>query len=81
MRRASDARKDWHCFISAIVAGPFIYLNPNSSLALYVMWKALESVYNEAVNSKIVNHKTIYPSLLYSLATAHLFYTVSRKRY
>lgn len=76
LRRTSDARKDWHCFVSALVAGPFIYLNPNNSLALYVMWKALESSYNEAVKSNLIQHRSIYPSLLYSMATAHLFYTV-----
>lgn len=40
------------------------------------MWKGLESTYNEAVKSNLINHHSIYPSLLYSIATAHLFYTV-----
>ena len=46
---------------------------------MYVMWKSLESAYNEAVKSDLIQHRSIYPSLLYSLATAQLFYTVSKQ--
>lgn len=75
LRRKSDGRREWHAFVGALAAGPFMFLNPNISIAHYVMWKALESVYNEAVKFKLVKHKEFYPGLLYAIATSQIFYT------
>jgi hypothetical protein len=52
LRFASNQSHDWHSFIAALFAGPTMFLSPNTSITLYLMWKCIEvSIFHFQSNS------------------------------
>lgn len=75
LRWTLDTSKPVNSFIAGLVAGPALFIYPSPTIALYVLWKCLEIVFNEAVDRDIIRHKNAFIVILYGLATSQLFYS------
>lgn len=64
-----------NCFISGLLAGPSFFFYPSPTIALYVLWKCLENLFNEAVQLELIKNKNLFIILLYGIATNQLFYS------
>lgn len=62
-------------FLAGLIAGPALLFYPSPTVALYVLWKCLEALFNEAVDQGVIVRKDLYIVLLYGLATSQLFYS------
>lgn len=75
LRWSLETSKPLNCFIAGLVAGPALFIYPSPTVALYVLWKCLEALFNEAVNVGLIKNKDLYVVILYGLATSQLFYS------
>ncbi|CAG2107655.1 unnamed protein product [Medioppia subpectinata] len=75
LRWASNGSHDWHSFIAALFAGPTMFLSPNTSITLYLMWKCIESLYCIGVKKGYIRFVMPTVHLVYALSTAQLFYS------
>jgi hypothetical protein len=75
LRWALNESKPANSFISGLIAGPAILFYPSPTVALYVLWKCLEALFNEGVRSNVIKHKDLFIVILYGLATSQLFYS------
>lgn len=64
-----------NCFLAGLVAGPSLLFYPSPTVALYVLWKCLEALFNDAVANGMIKNKNFYIVLLYGFATSQLFYS------
>lgn len=63
------------CLAAGLVAGPSLFIYPSPTVALYVLWKCLESLFHEAVRKGTIKNKDTLIVILYGLATSQLFYS------
>lgn len=75
LRHATQKSTPINSFLAGLVAGPSLLFYPSPTVALYVLWKCLEALFNEAVASGRIIHKDFYIVILYGLATSQLFYS------
>lgn len=75
LRWSSDTSKPMHSFIASLVAGPALFFYPSPTVALYVLWKCLEALFNEAVKHEVIKNRDMWIVVLYGLATSQLFYS------
>lgn len=75
LRRISNNSTPLNCFIAGLVAGPALFIYPSPTVALYVLWKCLETLFHEAVRKKVIKNKNLFIVILYGLATSQLFYS------
>ncbi|XP_011342047.1 transmembrane protein 135 isoform X2 [Ooceraea biroi] len=68
--------RDSHLFAipAGLVASMAFTAYPNNTVALYFMWKALQLLWNDAVENKKVPKVTWFAILLYCFSTALLFH-------
>lgn len=77
LRSYTDSWTPRHNFIAALLAGPSMLFYPSPTVALYVVWKSLETLFHEAERSKRMSsqQKELIIVMLYALATSQLFYS------
>lgn len=75
LRWSLETSKPLNCFIAGLVAGPALLFYPSPTVALYVLWKCLEALFNEAVDNQVIRNKDLCIVILYGLATSQLFYS------
>ena len=75
LRWSLDTSKPLNCFIAGLVAGPALLFYPSPTVALYVLWKCLEALFNEAARTGAIKNKDTFIVILYGLATSQLFYS------
>jgi hypothetical protein len=64
-----------NCFMAGVVAGPAMMIYPSPTVALYVLWKCLEALFNEGVRGGVIKNKDLLIVILYGLACSQLFYS------
>lgn len=75
LRWTLNSSTSLNCFIAGLVAGPALFIYPSPTVALYVLWKCLEALFNEGVRKKVIKNKDLIIVILYGLATSQLFYS------
>ncbi|XP_054166120.1 transmembrane protein 135-like [Oppia nitens] len=75
LRWASNGCHDWHAIIAALFAGPTMFLSPNTSITLYLMWKCIESLYCIGVKKGYIKYVMPTVHIIYAISTAQLFYS------
>lgn len=61
----------------ALVASTAFFSYPDTTVALYAMWKMLQITYNYGVERGYVPHVPHFPLLLYCASTAMLFHAAT----
>uniref|UniRef100_A0A6G1SG41 Transmembrane protein 135 n=1 Tax=Aceria tosichella TaxID=561515 RepID=A0A6G1SG41_9ACAR len=75
LRWTTNCSKPSNCFLAGMVAAPALMFYPSPTVALYVLWKCLEALFNEGVRSGVIENKDFFIVILYGLATSQLFYS------
>lgn len=76
LRVYSNGNQNWHGFVAGLIAGPSMLMNPNTTITLYIFWKALESLYWKSISSGYISHSHWNANLLYSFAVAQIAFCV-----
>lgn len=76
LRFYSNGNRSWHGFVAGLMAGPTMLFKPNSTISLYIMWKALESLYWKGVSNGYVTHTSWNANILYSLAVSQVAFCI-----
>nr|CAD7418369.1 unnamed protein product [Timema cristinae] len=74
LRRVANKDSQYHAIPSGILAGLAFSFFPDNTIALYVMWKSLQILYNDAVEKGYLPKLPGFTILLYSISTAILFH-------
>jgi hypothetical protein len=75
LRWSTNLSKPSYCFAAGLVAAPAMLFYPSPTVALYVLWKCLEALFNEGVRSDVIKNPDLFIVILYGLATSQLFYS------
>nr|CAD7441978.1 unnamed protein product [Timema bartmani] len=74
LRRVANKDSQYHAIPAGIFAGLAFSFFPDNTIALYVMWKSLQILYNDAVEKGYLPKLPGFTILLYSISTAILFH-------
>ncbi|XP_043272955.1 transmembrane protein 135-like isoform X2 [Venturia canescens] len=74
LRSACNKDSKYHAIPAGFVASIAFMMYPNNTAALYVMWKALQLLWNREVENGKVPELKWFSILLYSFSTALLFH-------
>lgn len=66
-----------HSIAAGLLAGCSIAFYPNTSVLLFIIWKTIEAVYQDAANNGILPRITGFHKILYSVSTAVLFHAAA----
>ncbi|XP_022242386.1 transmembrane protein 135-like [Limulus polyphemus] len=74
LRWVHNKDSEWHAIPAGLLAGLTMLINPNSTVALYLAWKAVEIVYTIGVKKRVLPSIPGSILILYAASTALLFY-------
>jgi len=74
LRWLTNKSEDWHVAAAGFLAGLSQIYAPNSTLATYVLWKAIESFYVDLYKKGYVPSSKYVAPLLYALSVNTIFY-------
>lgn len=63
-----------HSILAGILAGNSLFFYKNVTIILYLMWKTLETMYHEGVNSGLLPVIPAFNIILYCISTGILFH-------
>ncbi|XP_034937145.1 transmembrane protein 135-like [Chelonus insularis] len=74
LRRTFNKNSKMHAIPAGLLASVAFLMFPNNTIALYVMWKALQLSWNKGVENRIVPEVKWFVIFLYCFSTAVLFH-------
>ncbi|KAJ8668706.1 hypothetical protein QAD02_010369 [Eretmocerus hayati] len=74
LRRMRDQDSSEHAIVASFVASTSFVMYPDNTIALYIMWKALQISWNHGVETKKVPEIKWFVIFLYCFSTAVLFH-------
>uniref|UniRef100_A0A1Y1MKP1 Transmembrane protein 135 N-terminal domain-containing protein n=1 Tax=Photinus pyralis TaxID=7054 RepID=A0A1Y1MKP1_PHOPY len=77
LRNVTETDGAYHALVAALIAGIAFKQYPNTTIALYLMWRVARIVYNHGIDKGIVPRVPGFNIFLYCLSTAILFHTAT----
>ncbi|XP_076373985.1 LOW QUALITY PROTEIN: transmembrane protein 135-like [Tachypleus tridentatus] len=74
LRWVHNKDSEWHAIPAGLLAGLSMIIYPNSTVALYLAWKAVEIVYTIGIEKRVLPSIPGSILILYAASTALLFY-------
>ncbi|XP_074594243.1 transmembrane protein 135-like [Brevipalpus obovatus] len=74
IRRTATSDHNWHGALSGAIAGLSMLFYPSKTIAQYILWKAIEITFWDAVKNGIIKHPDFITSSIYSLSCSQLFF-------
>ena len=75
--KSSGKSNPSHSIAAGLLAGCSIAFYPNTSVLLFIVWKSIEALYQDAADDGILPRISGFHKLLYSLSTAVLFHAAA----
>ncbi|XP_053209282.1 transmembrane protein 135-like [Panonychus citri] len=74
LRWWDNSSKHWHGTVAGMIAGSSMALYPSKTIAQYIFWKMMETLFWENVSTGKIKHSETIICLTYALACSQLFY-------
>ncbi|XP_015793012.1 transmembrane protein 135-like [Tetranychus urticae] len=74
LRRYDNSPKNWHGIVAGLAAGSSMALYPSKTIAQYMFWKMVETLFWEGVRAGKVKYSETIICLTYAIACSQLFY-------
>lgn len=75
-RHLFNVSSDWQALVAGLLAGPTMFFAPSSTLAQYVLWKAIEMAYCSGVQLGYCPYSELTIGVVYAASVSVMFYTV-----
>ncbi|RWS24918.1 transmembrane protein 135-like protein [Leptotrombidium deliense] len=75
LRWYQNESNDWHAFVAAMIAGSSMLISRSSTIATYVAWKCIETLYCMAIKRGFALYPTATIAFVYAASVNVIFYT------
>lgn len=76
LRWRCDGSEQWHAAVGGLLAGPTMFLNPNSRIATYFFWKLVETIFVKLVKVGHIKNPNLIIHLVYSASVSLIGYCI-----